>query len=208
MRDRLSPRARRRIAWLAIAAAAFGLAHAQSPALERFAFGVAQARLQQAWHPAPPADASAARCPARTCPVARIIVPGQRAERIVVSQSEERAPAGGWGHLSGTPLPAATGNTVFRVYPLADARLLRSLAPGDALVVELQDARQFVYRVETVDTTDRRQARVKYDTRAAQLTLVARHPEDPGLRYVVRASRETAPIIARRPNGPRLPRST
>jgi sortase A len=193
----LGPVARRRLAWLGIAAAAFGLARLDSAPLDRFTTRVAQTRLQHAWHPVPssPADA-AARCAARPCAVARLIVPAQRTERIVLSQAAHRASAAGWGHLIGTPLPGAEGNTVFHAYQREDARLLLALAPGDALVVELPDARQFVYRVDAIDTADRRHVRVVYDTRAAQLTLIARHPDDPGLRCVVRASWVSAPLVA------------
>jgi len=210
---------RRRLAWLAIAAAAFGLAHTDSPPLERFSTKLAQARLQQAWHALPDptpggagadaragGDAAGPACTSRSCAVARLVVPARRAERIVVSHSVGRLPVGGWGHLAGTPLLGPAGNTVFHVHRGADARLLQSLSAGDTLVVELPDARQFVYRVETVDTADRRQVRVVHDTRAAQLTLIARHPDDPRLRCVVRATRLAAPLVAGREDLPRRAR--
>lgn len=197
MSSALSALARRRLALLGIVAAAFGLARIDSAPLDRFAAEVAQARLLRSWSVSPRADGmQAARCAAGSCAVARLTIAGQRIERIVLSHADDRVPSGGWGHLAGTPLPTAPGNTVFRVYRRADARLLQALAPGDALVVELADARQFVYRVDAVDTADRRHARVVYDTRAAQLTLISRHPDDPGLRCVVRARRVSAPLMA------------
>jgi sortase (surface protein transpeptidase) len=197
MNTALSASARRRLAWLAIVAAAFGLARIDSAPLERFTSGIAQARLLGIWSATPGSVAAErARCAAQSCAVARLTIPGQRIERIVLSHADGRAPSGGWGHRAGTPLPAAAGNTVFRVHRRADARLLQALALGDALVVELLDGRQFVYQVDTVDTAGRRQVRVVYDTRAAELTLISRHPDNPGLRHVVRAKRISAPLVA------------
>ncbi|MCZ7563672.1 MAG: hypothetical protein M5U08_07545 [Burkholderiales bacterium] len=219
-RERLRSETRRRLVWLASVAAAFGLAHTDSPPLERFSTKLAQEQLQQAWRarPAPlpavrsrtgagaAAAGAAAPCTNRSCAVARLIVPARRAERIVVSHPAGRMPVGGWGHLAGTPLLATAGNTVFHIYRSSDARLVQLLSVGDTLVVELADTRQFVYRVETVDTADRRQVRLAHDTRAAQLTLIARHPDDARLRRVVRAVRLATPVVAGRADAPRLVR--
>jgi len=169
---------RKRLLWLGIGLLGFSLSQADSPAISDWKTRVAQALLQHDW--SAPAPAAGVNCPHRsageTCLVARISIPGQRAARIVMRQPGDRAPAGGWGHLVGTPLPGAVGNTVFRIYAPKDGALLQRLRRGDALVVELADASQFVYRVTGARVADRRAIRVDYDTDGAQLTLISRPP--------------------------------
>lgn len=171
---------RKRLLSLGIGVLVYCLAQADSPALDRWNAKLAQALLQRTWSEAVPA--ARADCPgrpgARACLVARLSIPAQHAARIVSSQSSNRAPAGGWGHLAGTPLPGATGNAVLQIYAPADGVLLQRLRRGDTLVVELPDARQFAFRVTDARLTDWRAIRVERETRGPELTLISHDPGD------------------------------
>lgn len=188
---------RKRLLWLGIGALAFGLFQAGSLPLSPLSASVSQALLQRSWSEPAPAVAD---CRRSSCSVARLSIPGQRAARIILRQTGDRAPAGGWGHLAGTPLPGAPGNTVFRVYAPADGALLQRLRRGDTLVVELPDARQFAYRVTVARVADRRAIHVDYDsdTRDAGLILISHQPGDRSgeIRLVVNAELLPTPRMA------------
>lgn len=193
---------RKRLLWLGVGVLVFGLSQAVSLPISPLNAKVSQALLKGDW--SKPAKAGV-NCPGNpdgsNCPVARISIPGQHAVRIVLRQSGDRAPAGGWGHLAGTPLPGAGGNTVFRIYAPEDGALLQQLRRGDTLVVELPDARRFVYRVTAARVADRRAVRVDYDTGGAALTLISRQPGDlrGDMRLVVNATLLPAPLMASAP---------
>ncbi len=192
----MDPVTRKRLLWLGVGVLAFGLSQTESPPIGHLEARVAQALLNRSWSEPPQAEAN---CAGRAgCPVARISIPGQRAVRIVLRQSGDLAPTGGWGHLAGTPLPDAPGNTVFRIYAPEDGVLLRQLRRGDTIVVELPDARQFVYRVSEARVTERRAVRVDDDTRGTDLTLISRQADDAraDLRIVVHARLQPAPLVA------------
>jgi len=196
----MSPVARERLLWLGVGVLAFGLSQTGSPPLGHLNASVSQALLKRDWSAPVKAGASCqGRSGGSVCPVARLSIPGQRAARIVLRQSSDRAPAGGWGHLAGTPLPGTGGNTVFRVYTPEDGALLQQLRRGDTLVVELSDARQFAYRVTVARVADRRAVRVDYETDGADLTLISRQPGDlrGDMRLVVNAALLPAPLMAR-----------
>jgi len=200
---------RKRLLSLGIGVLVFCLSQAHSPALERWNGRVTQTLLQRSWGDSVPT--ARAGCPgrsgARACLVARLSIPGQQAARIVSSQSTNRAPAGGWGHLAGTPLPGAAGNAVFQVYAPEDGVLLQRLRRGDALVIELPDARQFAFRVTEARLADWRAIRVEQATRGPELTLIARAPGDVRgeMRLVVNAALLPIPLEARVGPAPVLP---
>jgi hypothetical protein len=145
----------------------------------------------------------AADCP-RTrgggdCVVARLSVPGERPTRIVLRAADDRVPTGGWGYLAGAPLPGAGDDTVFRIHARAGDPSLQGLRRGDTLVVELPDARQFVYRVTGARVAERRAIRFDDDARGTSaLTLLARHPGKPGsdLWVVINATLLPEPLLA------------
>ncbi len=172
----MRPLTRRRLLWLGIGALAFGLSQTDSPPIGHLDAKVAQALLQRSW--SKPLLADAENCPGRDphklCPVARLSIPAQHTARVVLKQTGDRIPAGGWGHLAGTPLPGAPGNTVFWSYAPEDGAMLQQLRPGDTLVIELPDATQFAYRVTDAQTRDRRALRIEFETRGAALTLISR----------------------------------
>jgi Sortase domain len=146
---------------------------------------------------------TAADCPRNPggsdCVVARLSIPGERPTRIVLRAADDRVPTGGWGYLAGAPLPGAGDETVFRIHARAGDPSLQRLRRGDTLVVELPDARQFVYRVTAARVAERRAIRLDDDARGTSaLTLLARQPGKAGgdLWVVVNATLLREPLLA------------
>jgi len=192
---------RERLLSLGIGALVFCLSQTNSPPIDRWNARVSQALMQRSWSESAPAARSGG-CPgrhgAKACLVARLSIPGQHAARIVASQSSNHAPAGGWGHLAGTPLPGVIGNAVFQIHAPEDGALLQRLRRGDTLVVELPDARQFAFRVTEARMTDWHTIRVDRETRGPELTLISRAPGDAEgeMRLVVNAALLPVPLEA------------
>jgi sortase A len=130
---------------------------------------------------------------ADTWPVARLAMPAQGIDLIVLADASGRSMAFGPGLVAGTAPPGAWGHTVLSGHRDTQFRFLRSLAPGDHL--RLEDARGLWREYEVTDTliVDAHAVEILRETDDARLTLVTCYPFDslvPGgpLRYVVRAA--------------------
>jgi Sortase domain len=189
---------RKRLLSLGIGALVFTLWQIDFPALGKLEARVLPAVLAQAG-----GSGRAADCP-RTprgsdCVVAQISVPGERPTRIVLRAADDRVPTEGWGYFAGAPLPGAGDATVFRIHARAGDPALERLRRGDTLVVELPDARQFVYRVTGAHVAERHAIRLDDDARGASaLTLLTRHPDKSGgdLWVVINATLLPEPLLA------------
>jgi sortase A len=154
---------------------------------------VAQVLLHLAWQRTRSRDDHTRPWPwARTWPVARLRAPKAGFDAIVLAGAEGAALAFGPGHVDGTALPGAAGNTVIAGHRDTAFRFLESVRLGDELVVDgpERDSHRFI----VVDTLilDENDVSVLEPTSETTITLVTCYPFDavwPGgrLRYVVRA---------------------
>jgi len=185
---------RQRLAWWAVGALVFAL----------WQLGVVptapvDAVLAKFGGAAAPTDARCAGWPGvNVCLEARFSASGPDATRITLRPSGHADGAGGWGYLGGATLPGAAAATAFRIRAHEDGPMLRELQPGDTVVVELPDARQFAYRVTDARVTERRAVRVSGDAHAGGLTLIAPQPDGKraDLWLVVSATLLPAPLVA------------
>jgi len=132
---------------------------------------------------------------ADTRPVARLSVPGRDVDVIVLAGASGRTLAFGPGHVAGTPLPGARGNSVIAGHRDTHFAFLRGLRRGDALAVQRADGDTVEYRVAGTAVVDRLATEVMADAGDTRLTLVTCYPFDAlrsggPLRYVVTAVRE------------------
>jgi sortase A len=182
----------RRLLWLGAAAliglGAWNLGHATYLHAKA---RLAQYLLQQAWADTRAGKAQAKPWPwADTYPVARLTVPQQGVNLIVLAGASGRTMAFGPGHLDGTPLPGEPGNSVLSAHRDTHFAFLRHARPGEALVVEAPGGRTRTFIVAETRVVDQHDLSVLRPTADAQLTLVTCYPFDairPGgpLRYVV-----------------------
>lgn len=127
---------------------------------------------------------------ADTHPVARLVAPGHDADVLVLAGASGRTLAFGPGHLDGSAMPGDAGNAVITAHRDTHFRFLRTVAPGDEIVVERADGGKRHFRIRGAYVTDYRDLRLPRDTVVPTLTLVTCYPFDainPGgpLRYVV-----------------------
>jgi sortase A len=127
---------------------------------------------------------------ADTWPVARLTVSRLGVERYVLAGADGAAMPFGPGHMHGTALPGAAGNSVIGGHRDTHLAFMRRLRPGDALMVERPDGARVSYRVASADVLDRREMWVAKQDGPTRLTLVTCYPfdalgADGPLRYVV-----------------------
>ena len=129
---------------------------------------------------------------ADTYPVARLTMPRQDVDLIVLAGASGRTLAFGPGHVDGTPLPGVAGNSVLSAHRDTHFAFLQHLRLGDALTVESANGKKTRYVVQATRIVDQSDVSVMRPSATAQLTLVTCYPFDavrPGgpLRYVVSA---------------------
>ncbi|HMA90204.1 MAG TPA: class GN sortase [Burkholderiales bacterium] len=152
---------------------------------------IAQALIAQAWQRTLAGETHARPWPwADTWPVARLSVPSLGIERYVLEGADGVAMAFGPGHLAGTALPGASGNSVISGHRDTHFAFLRKLALGTKIIVQTPDGARHAYTVRRMRVLDRSDAWVAAQEGPARLTLVTCFPFDalraggPG-RYVV-----------------------
>jgi sortase A len=152
---------------------------------------LAQWLLHAAWSESRETGAPVKPWPwADTHPVVRLVAPAQDADVLVLAGASGRTLAFGPGHLDGSALPGDAGNAVITAHRDTHFRFLRTINPGDELVVERADGGMRHFRIRGAYVTDYRELRIPRDTPVPTLTLVTCYPFDavsPGgpLRYVV-----------------------
>jgi len=132
---------------------------------------------------------------ADTWPVARLSVPRLGIERYVLAGADGAGMPFGPGHVRSTAAPGAAGNSVIGGHRDTHLAFLRSLKPGDTLLIERPDGARISYRVQWAEVLDRREVWVAKQEGPARLTLVTCYPFDAlggdgPLRYVVIALAE------------------
>lgn len=155
--------------------------------------GLAQLLLRHAWTRTLAGEREVKPWPwADTWPVARLAVPARGVDLFVLAGANGRTIAFGPGHVFGTPLPGAAGNSAIGGHRDTHLAFLRDVVPGDEIVVERADGRLRRYRVDSGEVLDRRETRVLGNGGPTRLTLVTCYPFDAlraggPLRYVVTA---------------------
>jgi sortase A len=115
---------------------------------------------------------------ADTWPVARLIAPRLGIDRYVLAGANGSAIAFGPGHLSGTPVPGQSGNSVIGGHRDTHLAFLRHVKPGDELVVERLDGTRVAYQVRDALVLDKRDVWVAKQEGPSRLTLVTCFPFD------------------------------
>lgn len=131
---------------------------------------------------------------ADTHPVARLSVPGHGVDLLVLAGANGRTLAWGPGHVESTAAPGEPGTAVVTAHRDTHFAFLRTLSPGDRIVVQ-RGEKTTRYRVERSFVAHHRSLRLPADPRDTTLALVTCYPfdaVDPGtpLRYAVIARGE------------------
>jgi sortase A len=152
---------------------------------------LAQALMVRAWERTLAGERQVKPWPwADTWPVARLSVPGLGVERYVLAGSEGATIAFGPGHVLGTALPGAPGNSVVGGHRDTHLAFLRELRVGSPIEVEAQDGARRRYAVREARVLDHREIWIAKQEGPTRLTLVTCWPFDAvraggPLRYVV-----------------------
>lgn len=180
---------RRLVLYLLLAAAAW---HLGAGAYTYAKAGLAQVLLERAWEQTRHGSGHARPWGwSDTWPVARLHLPGLDKSLVVLEGASGRNLAFGPGHLSSTPLPGNSGNSVIAGHRDTHFAALAQLRPGDTLSIELA-TRVLHYRVRSVAVVHESATYVLDDSGDETLTLLTCYPFNavrPGtdLRFVVTA---------------------
>jgi sortase A len=128
--------------------------------------------------------------------VARLIVPSQNIDQIVLEGAYGRTLAFGPGHAESSEGMDNPGTTILTGHRDTHFRFLHRLKAGDEILLTTRNQRQRRYRVSNISVVDAGRASIRQDTEENRLALVTCYPFDaisPGgpLRYVVMAEEET-----------------
>lgn len=115
---------------------------------------------------------------ADTWPVARLQVPALKQDLYVLAGADGRAIAFGPGHMHGTPLPGAQGNSVIGGHRDTHFAFLRDLENGHAVAVQRENGQWRRYRVGDSKIVDKGDIGVARNDGATRLTLVTCWPFD------------------------------
>ena len=166
---------------------------------------LAQVLIKQAWDNRLAGDGSDKPWPwADTAPVARLVVPAQGIDQIVLAGTSGRTLAFGPGHMDGTANPGEAGLSVITGHRDTHFRFLEALATGDELLITDTHGVRQRFRVTGGRVIDSTTTGLSLDSAAAEVALVTCYPFDairPGgpLRYVVFADAVNAepPTLAK-----------
>jgi len=154
---------------------------------------LAQWLLQRAWSRSLAGEVAAKPWPwADTWPVARLIVPSQGIDQIVLEGAYGRTLAFGPGHAESSGSMGKPGTAILTGHRDTHFRFLQHLNEGDEILLTTQRQQQQRYRVSSITVVDSRTALIQQDRQENQLALVTCYPFDPispggPLRYVVMA---------------------
>ena len=136
-------------------------------------------------------------------PLALIEIPRLDVRAMVVEGVEDRELERAAGHVPGTALPGAIGNSVMAAHRDTLFAGLRHARLGDRITVRTDD-RELFYRVSSIDIVTPRSLHVMDPTPHASITLITCFPFDyvgsAPMRYVVSAVEESAADVGRQPS--------
>jgi sortase A len=154
---------------------------------------LAQWLLQRAWSRSLAGEAAAKPWPwADTWPIARLIVPSQSIDQIVLEGAYGRTLAFGPGHVESRGGMESPGTAILTGHRDTHFRFLQRLKEGDEILLTTRNRQGHRYRVSSMAVVDVRKASIRQDTEENRLVLATCYPFDaisPGgpLRYVVMA---------------------
>jgi len=155
--------------------------------------GLAQLLLKRAWSRTLAGELAVKPWPwADTWPVARLIVPSQNIDLIVLNGAYGRTLAFGPGYLESSAMPGAIGTTILTGHRDTHFSFMQRLKQRDELVVETADHRRQRYIVRETRIVDSQTAAIGLDDSQTQLVLVTCYPFDAitsggPIRYVITA---------------------
>jgi len=134
---------------------------------------------------------------ADTYPVARIIWPEHDIDLTVLQGSSGRTLAFGPGHMSNTPIPGESGNSVIGGHRDTHFSFLQQVKKQQVFTLQTADNRQISYQVVEQMIVDKDDAAAVLDQTGDLITLVTCFPFDAissggPLRYVVVARKMSA----------------
>jgi sortase A len=144
---------------------------------------------------------------ADTWPIARLEVPRLGVNQFVLAGASGRTLAFGPGHLSGSPLPGDSGNTVFSGHRDTHFKFLQHLQIGDEVVITATSGIQYRYAISDTSVVNHKDTRITMSSENRQLTLITCYPfrsltPNGAKRYVVIADyiapRETNRVLRKR----------
>lgn len=158
--------------------------------------GLAQHLLQRAWSRTLAGETGVKPWPwADTWPVARLIVPSQHIDQIVLEGAYGRTLAFGPGHVESAGPIGASDTVILTGHRDTHFRFLKRLQQHDVIELETPTGIQRRYRMKETRIADSRSASIAIEQEQSQLVLVTCYPFDspmPGAlwRYVVIAEVE------------------
>ena len=109
---------------------------------------LAQELLRRAWHRTLAGEQAVRPWPwADMHPVARLVVPGQEQDLVILDGASGQALAFGPAHIPGTAMPGRPGSAAIVGHRDTHFRFLRELRSGDALEIERRDGARVRYTV-------------------------------------------------------------
>ena len=170
--------------------------------------GLAQHLLQRAWSRTLAGEAGAKPWPwADTWPVARLMVPSQHIDQIVLEGAYGRTLAFGPGHVESAGPIGSSDAVILTGHRDTHFSFLKRLQPNDVIELDTTAGHRRRYRVKETRIADSRSASIGIEQGQTQLVLVTCYPFDAiqaggPLRYVVTATIEGTELKRReRKNG-------
>ena len=169
---------------------------------------LAQHLLQRAWSRTLAGETGVKPWPwADTWPVARLIVPSQHIDQIVLEGAYGRTLAFGPGHVELAQPIGSSGTIILTGHRDTHFRFLKRLQPNDVIELETASGNRRHYRVQKTRVEDSRTGAIDITHDRTQLVLVTCYPFEAiqtggPLRYVVTATMEGTELKRReRKNG-------
>ncbi|MDO9118538.1 MAG: class GN sortase [Nitrospira sp.] len=158
--------------------------------------GLAQHLLQRAWSRTLAGETNSKPWPwADTWPVARLLVPSQQIDQIVLEGAYGRTLAFGPGHVESTQPIGSADNIILTGHRDTHFRFLKQLQLNDVIELDTTTGVRRRYRVKTLRIADSRNDSIGIEQDQSQLVLVTCYPFEAiqtggPLRYVVTATME------------------
>lgn len=155
--------------------------------------GLAQRLLQRAWSRTLAGETGVKPWPwADTWPVARLVVPSQHIDQIVLEGAYGRTLAFGPGHVETAQPIGSASSIILTGHRDTHFRFLRGLQQNDEIALDTTSGSRRRYRVKTLRIVDSRNVSIGIEQDESQLVLVTCYPFDAiqaggPLRYVVTA---------------------
>ena len=107
--------------------------------------------------------------------VAKLSIPRLSTQLYVIEGDDERELRRGPGHMPGTPMPGARGNSVIAGHRDTHFRVLKDIRKGDDIVIETA-AGQFLYRVKDTSIVPPSSTSALQPSTGATLHLITCYP--------------------------------